>query len=405
MIEYTDGADGSYGAKIKVIGVGGGGGNAINTMVAGRLEGVEFIAANTDLQALSANRALVKLQLGKATSRGLGAGARPEVGRDAALESVEEVKAALAGADMVFVAAGMGGGTGTGAAPVVADIAKNTGALTVGVVTKPFNFEGKKRRLHAEQGLEELRAAVDTLIVIPNQRLLSVAGENMSMADAFKRADEVLLNAVKGISDLITVHGIVNVDFADVRTIMAAQGMALMGTGRASGPRRAVEAMQAAISSPLLEDVTLDGATGLLVNITGGSGLTLHEVDEAISMAHAAADEDANIIFGSVIDERLGDEVVITVIATGFDRAREKRPPQRAVQLTVPLTTQARAVPPPLPSPAPAAPRPVEQPVVQRRPATAPATVRAGGRGYQPGDDDQFDIPAFLRKNGGRDER
>jgi cell division protein FtsZ len=232
-----------------------------------------------------------------------------------------------------------------------------------------------------------------------------VAGENMSMADAFKRADEVLLNAVKGISDLITVHGIVNVDFADVRTIMASQGMALMGTGRAAGPRRAVEAMQAAISSPLLEDVTLDGATGLLVNITGGSGLTLHEVDEAISMAHAAADEDANIIFGSVIDERLGDEVVITVIATGFDRAKEKRPPQRAVQLTVPLTTQARAVPPPLPSPAPAAPRPVEQPVVQRRTATAPATVRAGGRGYQAGDDDQFDIPAFLRKNGGRDER
>ncbi len=395
MIEYRDGADESYGAKIKVIGVGGGGGNAINTMVAGRLEGVEFIAANTDLQALTANRAQVKLQLGKTASRGLGAGARPEVGRDAALESVEEVKAALAGADMVFVAAGMGGGTGTGAAPVVAEIARNTGALTVGVVTKPFNFEGKKRRLHAEKGLEELRAAVDTLIVIPNQRLLSVAGENMSMADAFKRADEVLLNAVQGISDLITVHGIVNVDFADVRTIMAAQGMALMGTGRAAGPRRAVEAMQAAISSPLLEDITLDGATGLLVNITGGSGLTLHEVDEAISMAHAAADEDANIIFGSVIDERLGDEVKITVIATGFDRAREQRPVQRAaqlsVQLSVPLTVAARAVPPPLPAP----PRPVP----------APATIRVGRGTYQPSNDDQFDIPTFLRKNGGREER
>ncbi len=391
MIEYRDGADESYGAKIKVIGVGGAGGNAINTMVAGRLEGVEFIAANTDLQALTANRAQVKLQLGKTASRGLGAGARPEVGRDAALESVEEVKAALAGADMVFVAAGMGGGTGTGAAPVVAEIARNTGALTVGVVTKPFNFEGKKRRLHAEKGLEELRAAVDTLIVIPNQRLLSVAGENMSMADAFKRADEVLLNAVQGISDLITVHGIVNVDFADVRTIMAAQGMALMGTGRAAGPRRAVEAMQAAISSPLLEDITLDGATGLLVNITGGSGLTLHEVDEAISMAHAAADEDANIIFGSVIDERLGDEVKITVIATGFDRAREQRPVQRAVQLSVPLTVAARAVPPPLPAP----PRPVP----------APATIRVGRGAYQPGNDDQFDIPTFLRKNGGREER
>ena len=403
MMEYADGADG---ARIKVIGVGGGGGNAINTMVSARLEGVEFIAANTDLQALSANKALVKLQLGRAASRGLGAGARPEVGREAALESIEEVKAALGGADMVFVAAGMGGGTGTGAAPVVADIAKNTGALTVGVVTKPFNFEGKKRRLHAEQGLEELRAAVDTLIVIPNQRLLSVAGENMSMADAFKRADEVLLNAVQGISDLITVHGIVNVDFADVRTIMAAQGMALMGTGRAAGPRRAVEAMQAAISSPLLEDVTLDGATGLLVNITGGSGLTLHEVDEAISMAHAAADEDANIIFGSVIDERLGDEVKITVIATGFDRARAARPVSRPVQLSVPLPLTTRAVVAPAPPPAPATTRLPEPPPARVRPVQVPATVKAGGRSvYQPGDEDQYDIPAFLRKNGGREGR
>jgi cell division protein FtsZ len=398
----NDGAYETDGAKIKVIGVGGGGGNAINTMVSARLEGVEFIAANTDLQALSANKAPLKLQLGRTASRGLGAGARPEVGRDAALESVEEVRAALAGADMVFVAAGMGGGTGTGAAPVVADIAKNTGALTVGVVTKPFNFEGKKRRLHAEKGLEELRAAVDTLIVIPNQRLLSVAGENMSMADAFKRADEVLLNAVQGISDLITVHGIVNVDFADVRTIMAAQGMALMGTGRAAGARRAVEAMQAAISSPLLEDVTLDGATGLLVNITGGSGLTLHEVDEAISMAHAAADEDANIIFGSVIDERLGDEVKITVIATGFDQARAARPVQRPVQLSVPLPAATRAAPSPAPAPA----RPAELPLARARPAQPPATVKVGVRAaYQPGDEDQFDIPAFLRKGGGREER
>jgi cell division protein FtsZ len=228
----------------------------------------------------------------------------------------------------------------------------------------------------------------------------------MSMADAFKRADEVLLNAVQGISDLITVHGIVNVDFADVRTIMAAQGMALMGTGRAAGPRRAVEAMQAAISSPLLEDVTLDGATGLLVNITGGSGLTLHEVDEAISMAHAAADEDANIIFGSVIDERLGDEVKITVIATGFDQARAARPVSRPVQLTVPLPLTARAVVAPAPPPAPATNRPAEPPPARVRPVQAPATVKVGGRAaYQPGDDDQYDIPAFLRKNGGREER
>ena len=389
-------------AKIKVIGVGGGGGNAINTMVAGRLEGVEFIAANTDVQALGANRAQVKLQLGKTVSRGLGAGANPDRGREAALEVQDAIGEALAGADMVFVTAGMGGGTGTGAAPIIADIAKKAGALTVGVVTKPFLFEGNRRRKQAETGIDELRAAVDTLIVIPNQRLLSVAGESMSLADAFKRADEVLLNAVQGISDLITVHGIVNVDFADVRTIMAAQGMALMGTGRAAGARRAVEAMQAAISSPLLEDVTLDGATGLLVNITGGPGLTLHEVDEAISMAHAAADEDANIIFGSVIDERLGDEVKITVIATGFDQARAARPVQRPVQLSVPLPAATRAAPSPALAPA----RPAEPPLARVRPAQPPATVKVGVRAaYQPGDEDQFDIPAFLRKGGGREER
>ena len=409
MIEYTDRTDGD-GARIKVIGVGGGGGNAINTMVAGRLEGVEFIAANTDVQALAANKASVKLQLGKAASRGLGAGANPEIGRQAALENREQIEAALRGADMVFVTAGMGGGTGTGAAPVVADIAKQAGALTVGVVTKPFLFEGNRRRKHAEQGLAELKAAVDTLIVIPNQRLLSVAGENMSLADAFKRADEVLLNAVQGISDLITVHGIVNVDFADVRTIMAEQGMALMGTGRASGPRRAVEAMQAAISSPLLEDVTLDGATGLLVNITGGAGLTLHEVDEAVSMAHGAADPEANIIFGSVIDERMGDEVKITVIATGFSQAgAERRPPVKAVTVQV-ATAAPRAVPPPLPvQPKAAEPPPIRLAKPAAAPAPAPVTVKAGaGRslagGYKPEQEDQYDIPAFLRRGPPRSE-
>jgi cell division protein FtsZ len=407
MIEFNDRTDG---ARIKVIGVGGGGGNAINTMVAGRLEGVEFIAANTDVQALAANKASVKLQLGKASSKGLGAGANPEVGRQAALENREQIEAALAGADMVFVTAGMGGGTGTGGAPVVADIAKATGALTVGVVTKPFLFEGNRRRKHAEAGLAELKAAVDTLIVIPNQRLLSVAGENMSLADAFKRADEVLLNAVQGISDLITVHGIVNVDFADVRTIMAEQGMALMGTGRAAGPRRAVEAMQAAISSPLLEDVTLDGATGLLVNITGGSGLTLHEVDEAVSMAHQAADADANIIFGSVIDERLGDEVKITVIATGFVAAgTERRPAPRAASIQVPAAVTPRAVPPPLPVPPKAAdPAPIRL-AKPAAPAQATATVKAGaGRvptgAFKPEQEDQYDIPAFLRRGGPRQD-
>jgi len=408
MIEFTDRAEG---ARIKVIGVGGGGGNAINTMVAGRLEGVEFIAANTDVQALAANKASIKLQLGRTASRGLGAGANPEIGRQAALENREQIEAALAGADMVFVTAGMGGGTGTGAAPIIADIAKQQGALTVGVVTKPFLFEGNKRRKQAEAGLLELKGAVDTLIVIPNQRLLSVAGENMSLADAFQRADEVLLNAVQGISDLITVHGIVNVDFADVRTIMAEQGMALMGSGRAAGPRRAVEAMQAAISSPLLEDVTLDGATGLLVNITGGAGLTLHEVDEAVSMAHAAADPEANIIFGSVIDERLGDEVKITVIATGFaTKEAERRPAAgKPVQVAVPASMPARAAPPPLPVKA-AAPEPIRLAKPVPAPAPATATVRAGAgtrappAGFSPGDEDQYDIPAFLRRGGPRQD-
>ncbi len=404
MIEFDDRADG---ARIKVIGVGGGGGNAINTMVAGRLEGVEFIAANTDVQALAANKAGLKLQLGRTASKGLGAGANPEVGRQAALESREQLEAALAGADMVFVTAGMGGGTGTGGAAVVADIAKASGALTVGVVTKPFLFEGNRRRKHAEAGLAELKAAVDTLIVIPNQRLLSVAGENMSLADAFKRADEVLLNAVQGISDLITVHGIVNVDFADVRTIMAEQGLALMGSGRASGPRRAVEAMQAAISSPLLEDVTLDGATGLLVNITGGSGLTLHEVDEAVSMAHAAADPEANIIFGSVIDERLGDEVKITVIATGFGPREGERRGAAARPLTVQVATAlAPRAQAPGPAPAPAEAIRVVKPAAAPAPATvsvkagAPARAPAPG-GFRADQEDQYDIPAFLRRGGG----
>ena len=401
MIEYTDRQDA---ARIKVIGVGGGGGNAINTMVAGRLEGVEFIAANTDVQALAANRASVKIQLGNSASRGLGAGANPEVGRTAALEEREQIAAALEGADMVFVTAGMGGGTGTGGAPVVADIAKQMGALTVGVVTKPFLFEGNKRRKQAEAGIAELKAAVDTLIVIPNQRLLSVAGENMSLADAFKRADEVLLNAVQGISDLITVHGLVNVDFADVRTIMSEQGMALMGTGRAAGDRRSIDAMQAAISSPLLEDVTIDGAMGLLVNITGGANLTLHEVNEAVTMAQAAADPDANIIFGSVVDEHLGDDVKITVIATGFhgSEAEKRTPVPRATQ--VPVVQQpavvAKAIPPPLPVEAKPKPEPVRLTPPATVPARQPVSFRREAPVYKPMDEDQYDIPAFLRRGG-----
>ena len=307
-------------ARIKVIGVGGGGGNAVNTMIAASLDGVEFIAANTDCQALEANLAPLKVQLGDAVTRGLGAGANPEVGRKSAEESIEQIRELLSGADMVFVTAGMGGGTGTGAAPVIAKIARECGALTVGVVTKPFLFEGKKRRRQAEDGIALLGEAVDTLITIPNQRLLSVAGQNTTMLDAFRKADEVLLNAVQGISDLINVPGLVNVDFADVRTIMSGMGRALMGTGRSAGDRRALEAAQQAISSPLLEDVSIDGATGILINITGGPDLTLHEVNEASSLIQEAAHEEANIIFGSVIDANVKGEVRITVIATGFDR-------------------------------------------------------------------------------------
>jgi cell division protein FtsZ len=317
LIEFDD----SNHAKILVIGVGGGGGNAVNTMISGNLDGVEFVAANTDRQALEANLAPHKIQLGSGLTKGLGAGANPEVGRRSAEESIQQIADAISGADMVFVTCGMGGGTGTGAAPVIAQVARDCGALTVGVVTKPFGFEGKKRDRHASDGISRLEAAVDTLIVIPNNRLLALAGNQMSMVDAFRRADSVLLNAVQGISDLMTVPGLINVDFADVRTIMNGMGRALMGAGIGSGKRRATEAAEMAISSPLLEDVSIQGATGILINITGGPDLTLHEVNEASSLIQNAAHEDANIIFGSVIDPNLTDEVRITVIATGFDRA------------------------------------------------------------------------------------
>jgi len=307
-------------ARILVVGVGGGGGNAINTMISSNLDGVEFVVANTDMQALEANLAPCKIQLGDHLTKGLGAGANPDIGRKSAEESIQLISDTVASADMVFVTAGMGGGTGTGGAPVVARVAREMGALTVGVVTKPFTFEGKKRRRQAEAGIEALEEAVDTLIVIPNNRLLDLVGHNTTMVDAFKKADEVLLNAVQGISDLMTVPGLINVDFADVRTIMSSMGRALMGSGRSTGKRRAVEAAEMAVSSPLLEDVNIDGATGILINITGGPDLTLHEVNEASSLVQEAAHEDANIIFGSVIDSNIGDEVRITVIATGFDR-------------------------------------------------------------------------------------
>ncbi|HOP35007.1 MAG TPA: cell division protein FtsZ [Syntrophales bacterium] len=311
-------------ARIKVIGVGGAGGNAVNMMVTSSLKGVEFIAANTDAQVLKRSECPLKIQLGVEITRGYGAGSNPEVGRNAALESKEEIQRALTGADMIFIAAGMGGGTGTGAGPVVAEIAKDLGALTVAVVTKPFFFEGKKKDLVAEKGIEELRKIVDTLIVIPNERLVAVAGRNMSFIDARKKADEILLHAVKGISDLIIVPGLINLDFADIRTIMTEMGLALMGTGVATGENRAVEAAQRAISSPLLEDNTIHGARGILMNITGGSNMTLFEVKEAATLIQNEAHEEANIIFGTVIDDSMGDEIRLTVIATGFDRKEAK---------------------------------------------------------------------------------
>lgn len=312
-----------YGANLKVLGIGGGGCNAVNTMIQANLNGVEFIGANTDAQALAACLAPLKIQLGAKLTKGLGAGANPEIGKNATLEDKDRLREILNGADMVFITAGLGGGTGTGGAPIVAAIAKELGALTVAVVTKPFFFEGRKRQRQAEEGLKELRKFVDTLITIPNQRLLNIAGKDMSLLETFRKADEVLLQAVKGISDLITVHGLINLDFADVRTVMSEMGLALMGTGVGSGENRAMEAAQKAISSPLLEDITIAGARGILINITGGPDLTLYEVNEASSLIQEEAHEEANIIFGAVIDENLRGEVRVTVIATGFGQPVE----------------------------------------------------------------------------------
>ena len=305
-------------AKIKVIGIGGGGGNAVNTMIRSNIEGVDFITANTDIQSLRFSLASAKIQIGTDLTKGLGAGADPDIGRDAALEDRATIQESLEGSNMVFVTAGMGGGTGTGGASIVAQIARDIGALTVGVVTKPFAFEGKRRQRIAEIGISRLKEHVDTLITIPNQRLLQVASPDLSMMDAFKMADNVLVNAVRGISNIINVPGVINVDFADVKTIMSSTGLALMGIGTAEGPNRAVEAAHQAISSPLLEDVDIEGATGILINITAGPGISLYEVDQACCVVQEAAHEDANIIFGAVIDETMGDQVRVTVIATGF---------------------------------------------------------------------------------------
>ena len=331
------------GPRIKVIGVGGGGGNAINNMIERGIASVEFMVCNTDCQALDTNAAEIKLQLGHGCTKGLGAGAKPEVGASAAKESIDRIEELLLGADMVFIAAGMGGGTGTGAAPIIADVARRLGALTVGVVTKPFLFEGNRRRKLAEKGVETLKQAVDTLIVVPNNRLLQLADENTSMLDAFRMADQVLFNAVKGISDIITQQGIVNVDFADAISVMSDQGMALMGIGTASGEGRAIKAAQKAISSPLLEDVSVDGAMGILVNVTGGLSLTLHEVNAAIELITDAAHEDANIIFGYVVDLERDEEVSITVIATGFEHSRNLKKVEQNYT-AMPLQTSAHSL-------------------------------------------------------------
>jgi cell division protein FtsZ len=322
MIEFDENKN--LAAKVKVIGIGGGGNNALNTMISYQLTGVDFIAANTDAQALAANLAPVKLQLGTSLTKGLGAGANPEIGRKAALEDVEKIREVLKGADMVFITAGLGGGTGTGGAPVIAEVAREIGALSVAIVTKPFQFEGKKRMKQAEEGLANLRMIADALITIPNQRLLSISGKSMTLLEAFKKADEILFHAAKGISDIIVGQGIINLDFADVRTIMSETGMALMGTGIAAGENRSIEAAQRAISSPLLEDISIEGARGLLINITGGPNMTLNEINEATTLVQKEAHEDANIIWGMVIDQAMKEELRVTVIATGFGRSEEK---------------------------------------------------------------------------------
>jgi cell division protein FtsZ len=362
------------GARIKVVGVGGGGGNAVNRMIEAGIDGIEFLVANTDLQALKRSRAPIKIQLGSKLTKGLGAGANPDIGRQAALEDTEKIIEVLEGADMIFVTTGLGGGTGTGAAPIIASLATELNALTVAVVTKPFHFEGKRRMIQADHGLRELRECVDTVITIPNERLLHTVDRGVSLSDAFRVADDVLRQAVQGISDLITVPGLINLDFADVRTIMSGMGLALMGVGRASGENRAIEATQQAISSPLLEEATIQGAKGVLINITGGNDLTLYEVNEASSIIREAAHEEANIIFGAVIDETLQEEMKITVIATGFDKDTEVQE-----EPVIKETAKPASVPSSRYSPRPANEMP---------PRSVPGPIRV----------DDLDVPTFIRK-------
>ena len=367
-------------AKIKVIGIGGGGGNAVNRMATSNFEGVEFVVINTDAQALKAAPVSSKIQIGEKLTKGLGAGSNPEIGRKAAIEDTDKILSILEGCDMVFITAGLGGGTGTGASPIVANLAKELGILTVAVVTKPFDFEGRVRARQAEDGLMELRAGVDTLIAIPNQRLLNVVERQTSFLDAFRIADSILQQAAQGISDLVVIPGIINLDFADVRTIMSEKGLALMGTGTASGESRAAEAANRSINSPLLEDISIEGAKGVLINITGSSNLSLYEVNEASSVISQAAHPDAHVIFGAVIDEKLADEMKVTVIATGFDSITKKMDEDSKA-------TDFRAF--------------------HGRNLDRPTYLRKKGRGQdgrpdqlllRPFDDEDLEIPTFLRK-------
>jgi cell division protein FtsZ len=387
-------------AQIKVVGVGGGGGNAVNRMINEGLGGVEFITINTDNQALMLSRAKTRVRIGDKLTRGLGAGGNPEVGRKAAEESSEELYEVLRGADMVFIASGMGGGTGTGAAPVVAQISKELGALTIGVVTRPFTFEGSRRMQHADQGIEALKSQVDTLIVIPNDRLIQIAHKNASLQQAFSLADDVLRQGIQGISELITVPALINLDFADVRTIMSEGGAALMAVGRAGGDDRARRAAEAAISSGLL-DVTIDGARGILFNITGGTDLSLFEVNEAAGIIKESAHPEVNLIFGAQIDESMGDEVRITVIATGFEQSRVKtrldaQQRQQQPRQSAQQPAQRPAQQPQYIQQAPAPQQQYQQPAPQpQQPAQRPAQDNFSARVY---DEDDMDIPPFLRK-------
>jgi cell division protein FtsZ len=383
--------------RIKVIGVGGAGCNAVNTMIASGLARVDFIAGNTDLQALDRSVAPYKIQLGPERTRGLGAGAKPEIGKDAALESKDHIRECLEGADMVFVTAGMGGGTGTGAAPIVASIAREMGILTVGVVTKPFQYEGQRRHKHAEEGIRDLRRHVDTLLVIPNQRLLGIVDKSTPLLEAFKVADDVLRQAIQGIADVITTTGHVNVDFADVRTVMSHTGRAVMGMGISRGPNRAIEAAQKAICSPLLEEGSVEGARGVLLNITGGPSMSLHEIEEAASIIQQTADAEANIIVGQVINPDMGEDLVVTVIATGFEREEDAPPVTIGTERAI-----ARAPKPAQPvlagvGAAVAADRPIkdlDRPTFLRRMSDARESIDRAALAAE----DEWDVPTFLRK-------